>query len=187
MEFDCESEALRMLGGELYNPLDSELVRLRARASRMLARLGKESDGDKLIAGWQELFGEFGKNSIIRFPFICDYGLNIFVGDSVFLNIGCVVLDCARVEIGSYTWIGPNVGIYTASHPLDWKLRREKQSALPISIGSDVWIGGGSIILPGVSVGDRSVIGAGSVVTKSVPEGVVAAGNPCRVLRPLDT
>ena len=116
-------------------------------------------------------------------PFFCDYGSNIELGERVFFNFNCVVLDVCLVRIGDYSLFGPAVQIYTPMHPLDAERRRREEFGKPIGIGSDVWVGGGAIILPGVRIGSRAVIGAGSVVTRDVPEGVLAAGNPCRVIR----
>src|SRR5687767_14907179 len=116
-------------------------------------------------------------------PFYCDYGSNIHLGERVFFNFNCVVLDVCRVTIGDYTLFGPAVQILTATHPMDAALRRTEESGKPIAIGSDVWVGAGALVLPGVTIGSRSVIGAGSVVTRDVPDDVLAAGNPCRVLR----
>jgi maltose O-acetyltransferase len=118
-------------------------------------------------------------------PFFCDYGFNLELGERVYFNFNCVVLDVCQVRIGSFTLFGPAVQIYTATHPLGAMARRKVESGRPISIGSDCWIGGGAIILPGVTIGDRSVIGAGSVVTRDVPADVMAAGNPCRARREL--
>ena len=117
--------------------------------------------------------------------FFCDYGHNIVLGKKCFFNFNCVVLDVCRVTIGDYTLFGPAVQIYTATHPLEAELRRTREFAKPITIGSDVWIGGGAILCPGVTIGDKTVIGAGSVVTRDIPANVFAAGNPCRVIRPL--
>jgi maltose O-acetyltransferase len=162
-----------MLAGELYDPLDPELARARARA-RDLCR-------DLLV----ELFAAGGQDAWVQPPFFCDYGSNIHLGARVFFNFNCVVLDVCKVSIGDFTLIGPAVQIYTATHPFDAELRRTRELGKPVSIGSDVWIGGGAIICPGVTVGSRSVIGAGSIVTRDLPDGVVAAGNPCRVIRPV--
>ena len=120
----------------------------------------------------------------MELPFSCDYGSNISVGNHFYANHNCVILDCAPVTIGDHVMLGPQVGIYTVNHPLDF-LQREQgwERALPITIGSHVWIGGGSLILPGVTIGDHTVIGAGSVVTRDIPSNVVAVGNPCRILR----
>jgi maltose O-acetyltransferase len=130
------------------------------------------------------LFGEFGEGSVVMAPFQCDYGYNIRIGRNGFVNYDCVFLDCAPITIGDDVQIGPAVQLYTATHPVDAAIRRAgPEYALPITIGSGVWIGGGSIVLPGVNIGANTLIGAGSVVTRDIPAGVVAAGNPCRVLR----
>jgi maltose O-acetyltransferase len=118
-------------------------------------------------------------------PFFCDYGSNIELGERVFFNYNCVVLDVCRVRIGDFTLFGPGAQILTPLHPLDPELRRREEFGKPVEIGSDVWVGGGALILPGVRIGSRCVIGAGSVVTRDVPEDVFAAGNPCRVIRPI--
>ena len=116
-------------------------------------------------------------------PFFCDYGSSIKLGERVFFNFNCVVLDVCPVVIGSFTLFDPAVQIYTPIHSLNAELRRREEFTRPIEIGSDVWVGGAAIILPGVRIGSRAVIGAGSVVTRDIPEGVFAAGNPCRVIR----
>jgi maltose O-acetyltransferase len=120
---------------------------------------------------------------VLEPPFYCDYGFNVELGERVFFNFNCVILDVCPVRIGSCTLFGPAVQILTPMHPLNAELRRGKEFGKPIEIRSDVWVGGGALILPGVHIGPRSVIGAGSVVTRDVPEGVLAAGNPCRVIR----
>jgi maltose O-acetyltransferase len=148
------TEREKMLAGELYDPLDNEL------------------------------FGWGGETVWMQPPFFCDYGTNIELGERVFFNFNCIVLDVCRVRIGDCTLIGPAVQIYTAMHPMDAAQRRVAEFGKPVDVGSDVWIGGGAIILPGVRIGSRAVIGAGSVVTRDVPEQVFAAGNPCRVIRP---
>jgi maltose O-acetyltransferase len=180
-----KTEREKMLAGELYDPLDAELVAARERARDLCwainATAEREQDRRKALA--MELFGSGGDSVWLQPPFFCDYGANIALGHRVFFNFNCVVLDVARVTIGSHTLIGPAVQIYTASHPLDAPLRRQQEFGKSVVIGSDVWIGGGAIICPGVTIGDACVIGAGSVVTRDVPSGVVAAGNPCRVLR----
>lgn len=128
-----------------------------------------------------------GKNAVVLSPFHCDYGYNIHIGDNFFANVNLVILDGGRVTIGNNVFIAPNVGIYTAGHPLDTADRRAGlEYARPIAIGDDVWIGAGVQILPGVTIGSRSVIGAGSVVTRDIPEGVLAFGNPCRVVRVIE-
>jgi len=174
-----------MLAGELYDPLDPELVRARDRARDLCQALNatREAEQEERRRIVRELFGAGGESVWLQPPFYCDYGSNIELGERVFFNFNCVVLDVCRVRIGDYTLFGPNVQIYTATHPMDPALRRKQEFAKPIEIGADVWVGGGAIICPGVRIGSRSVIGAGSVVTRDVPEGVFAAGNPCRVIR----
>jgi maltose O-acetyltransferase len=180
----------QMLRGELYDAGDPQLVRARRRARELTRALNASRDQEqaeraRLIA---ELFGSVGERVWIEPPFFCDYGTNIHLGRAVFFNFNCVILDPARVEIGDHVLLGPNVQVYTATHPLDYAARRTGlELARPVRIGSDVWIGGGAIISPGVSVGARSVIGAGSVVTRDIPAGVFAAGNPCRVVRHLES
>jgi maltose O-acetyltransferase len=174
-----------MVAGELYDAGDPELVAARRRARELCHELGRlppgDRDGRRRVL--TSLFGTGGAGVSLEPPFWCDYGVNLHVGERVFFNFDCVVLDVCRVDIGAFTQIGPAVQIYTATHPMDAMARRERESGRPVTIGSDVWIGGGAIICPGVTIGSRSVIGAGSVVTKDVPEGVFAAGNPARVIR----
>ena len=176
-----------MLAGELYDPLDPELVAGRARARDLCQDLNatREADTDGRRRILQALFRTGGETVWMQPPFFCDYGTNIELGERVFFNFNCVVLDVCRVRIGDFTLFGPAVQIYTPMHPMDAGLRRRQEFGKPVEIGSDVWVGGGAVILPGVTVGSRTVIGAGSVVTRSVPEGVFAAGNPCRVIRGL--
>jgi maltose O-acetyltransferase len=130
-----------------------------------------------------ELFGKGGETVIMQPPFYCDYGSNIELGERVFFNFNCVVLDVCPVRIGDFTLFGPAVQILTPMHPYNASLRREQEFGKPVEIGSDVWVGGGALILPGVRIGSRTIIGAGSVVTRDIPDGVLAAGNPCRVIR----
>jgi maltose O-acetyltransferase len=179
------SERDRMLAGELYDPMDPELVRARDRARDLCQDLNATREGHILERRriLKELFGAGGETVWMQPPFYCDYGSNILLGDRVFFNFNCVVLDVCLVTIGDYTQFGPAVQVYTATHPMNAHLRRKQEFAKPIAIGSDVWVGGGAIICPGVRIGSRSVIGAGSVVTRDVPDGVFAAGNPCRVIR----
>jgi maltose O-acetyltransferase len=181
------SEREKMLAGELYDPLDPELVRARDRARDLCQDLNatREAEQDRRRQILKELFGAGGESVWMQPPFFCDYGTNILMGERVFFNFNCVVLDVCRVTIGDFTLFGPAVQIYTATHPLDAALRRRQEFGKPVTIGSDVWVGGGAIICPGVSIGSGSVIGAGSVVTRDVPAGVFAAGNPCRVVRAL--
>ena len=184
----ARSELEKMLAGELYDPLDPELVARRIWARELCYQLNatRETDETPRRKILQQLFGTGGDSVWMQPPFFCDYGSNILLGQRVFFNFNCVVLDVCQVKIGDNTMFGPAVQIYTATHPLEAELRRTQEFARPIAIGADVWVGGGVIICPGVRIGDRSVIGAGSVVTRDVPRGVLAAGNPCRLIRELD-
>ena len=179
------SEREKMLAGELYEPLDAELVAARNRARDLCQDLNatREADAEERRRILRELFGAGGDSVWMQPPFFCDYGTSIELGERVYFNFNCVVLDVCRVTVGDYTLFGPAVQIYTPLHPFDAELRRREEFGKPVAIGSDVWVGGGAIILPGVTIGSRAVIGAGSVVTRDVPDGVFAAGNPCRVIR----
>lgn len=174
-----------MLAGELYDPHDPDLIAARARARDLCQALNatREADIEARRQILRELLGVGGETVRMQPPFFCDYGTNIELGERVFFNFNCVVLDVCPVRIGSFTLFGPAVQIYTPMHPFDAELRRQQEFGKPVEVGSDVWVGGGAIILPGVLIGSRTVIGAGSVVTRSLPEGVFAAGNPCRVIR----
>jgi maltose O-acetyltransferase len=181
-----KSEKEKMLSGELYNAYEEQLSQERVN-TRLLIKKYNDSREDqqedrKVIL--EELIPAAGGGLIIQPPFYCDYGTNIEIGENVFFNFNCVVLDVMAVKIGSRTLFGPNVQIYTATHPLDYMERASGlEYAKPIKIGEDVWIGGSSVICPGVTIGDRTVIGAGSVVTKDIPADVFAAGNPCKIIR----
>jgi maltose O-acetyltransferase len=177
-----------MLAGEPYDPLDAELVQARIRARDLCRELNatRESQQDERRQVLRELFGAGGADAWVQPPFFCDYGSNILLGSKCFFNFNCVVLDVCQVRVGDHTLVGPAVQIYAASHPLDPELRRSREFGMPVEIGSDVWIGGGAIICPGVTIGARCVIGAGSVVTRDIPPDVFAAGNPCRVVRHLN-
>ena len=174
-----------MLAGQPYDPWDPELVALRQRARDLCQAINatRESDKDARRRLLIDLFERGGDTVVLQPPFFCDYGFNISLGEQVFFNFNCVVLDVCSVSVGSFSLFGPAVQIYTALHPLDAERRRQEEYGKPVAIGSDVWVGGGAIILPGVNIGSRAVIGAGSVVTRDVPDGVFAAGNPCRVVR----
>lgn len=177
----------KMLAGEPHLSGDPLLWMERERAreicERLNANLSWHARRETVI---RELFGECGEFVGINPPFFCDYGYNIKAGNGVFMNCNCVILDCAEVRIGNNVLMGPGVHIYTASHPLDHIKRATGLIiAKAISIGDDVWIGGNTVICPGVKIGERSVIGAGSVVTRDIPPDVLAVGNPCRVIRPL--
>jgi maltose O-acetyltransferase len=181
------TERSKMLAGELYDPLDPALTadRTRARDLCRILNATHEAEGDERREILVELFAEGGDSVWMQPPFFCDYGSNIALGERVFFNFNCVVLDVCRVEIGAFTMFGPAVQIYTPMHPLNAARRRQQEFGRPVTIGTDVWVGGGAMILPGVRIGSRSVIGAGSVVTRDVPDDVLAAGNPCRVIRPI--
>ena len=174
-----------MLAGELYDPLDPELVTARDRARDLCLALNgtRESQRAERRRILEDLLGAGGDTVWMQPPFHCDYGANIYLGTRVFFNFNCVVLDVCEVRIGDYTLFGPGVQILTPLHPLDHELRRQQEFGKPIEIGSDVWVGGGALILAGVRIGSRAVIGAGSVVTRDIPEGAFGAGNPCRVIR----
>ena len=185
----AKTEKAKMLAGELYRSIDPELIADTERAQRLVAQYNATSGEatEIRLALLHQLFGSLGDGTVIRPLFACDYGYNIRLGRNAFINFNCVFLDCASIEIGDNLQMGPAVQIYTATHPLEADVRRSGlESARPVSIGHDVWIGGGAIILPGVTIGDRSVIGAGSVVVHDVPAAKVVAGNPARIIRELD-
>ena len=179
------SEREKMLAGELYDPFDPQLSAARDRARDLCQSLNatREAQTDERRHILRQLFGSGGDTVWMQPPFFCDYGSNIELGERVFFNFNCIVLDVCPIRIGSFTLFGPAVQIYTPMHPFNAALRRQQEFGKPIEIGSDVWVGGGAIILPGVRIGSRAVIGAGSVVTRDVPDGMFAAGNPCRVIR----
>lgn len=182
------TEREKMLAGELYDPLDAILVAARNRARDLCQDLNATRERDEVARRriLCDLFGKGGDSVWMQPPFFCDYGSNIHLGQRVFFNFNCVVLDVCPIVIGDFTLFGPAVQIYTPMHPLDAQLRRTQEFGKPVTIGSDVWVGGGAIICPGVTIGSRTVIGAGSIVTRDIPDGVVAAGNPCRVIRPIE-
>jgi len=179
------SEQEKMLAGELYDPLDPNLVQARDRARDLCQELNatREIEHEARRRILKELFGSGGDSVWMQPPFFCDYGSNILLGERVFFNFNCVVLDVCQVKIGDFTLLGPAVQIYTATHPMKAALRRKQEFGKPVEIGPDVWVGGGAIICPGVKIGSKTVIGAGSVVTRDIPDEVFAAGNPCRVIR----
>ncbi|GAA3756518.1 sugar O-acetyltransferase [Terriglobus aquaticus] len=169
-----------MLAGDLYFALDSELTTERTRCETALVNynVAIPEAREQLL---EQLLGSVGKQVVIRPTFACDYGYNIHLDDYVFLNFNCVLLDVCPIHIGARTQIGPAVQIYTADHPRDPSIRHQGlESGKPIRIGADVWIGGGAILLPGVTIGDGAVIGAGSVVTRSVAPGTTVVGNPAK-------
>lgn len=175
----------KMLAGELYDAFDPELVAGRDRARDLCQTLNttREAERDVRRALLQQIFGKGGDTVWMQPPFYCDYGQNIELGKRVFFNFNCIVLDVCRVRIGDYTQFGPGVQVLTPMHPLEAELRRKQEYGKPVDIGSDVWVGAGALILPGVRIGNKAVIGAGSVVTRDIPDRVLAAGNPCRVIR----
>ncbi|EGH23500.1 MULTISPECIES: sugar O-acetyltransferase [Pseudomonas syringae group genomosp. 2] len=183
------NEIEKAAAGLLYNAnYDVELLKQRRDTKEHLFELNstRPSDTEKRHRLIKSIFGKIGEGFTIEGPFSCDYGYNIEAGINFYANTNLVILDGAKVTFGDNVFIAPNVGIYTAGHPLDFERRNEGlEYAYPILIGSNVWIGAGVSILPGVTVGDNTVIGSGSIVTKSLPPDVIAAGNPCKVLRPI--
>ena len=179
------TEKEKMINGFIYNPVSPQLVLDRDKASRILTKYNKKvfhevNMRNRMIKKLMNTSGYFW----IKPPFFCDYGYNIYLGKEVMVNFNCVFLDVCPIIIGDYTLIGPNTQIYTACHSLDYKERQEnKEFGKPVRIGDHVWIGGNVTILPGVSIGDHSIIGAGSVVTKDIPANVIAVGNPCNVIK----
>ncbi len=184
MSTDRRSQRERMLAGDLYMADDPELA-AESRRARALCDAYNRGDGDgRAVLG--RLLGAFGDGSEIRAPFSCDYGYQIRIGARTFVNFGLVALDVATITIGDDVQIGPSVQLLTPTHPVDAGLRRAKwESAEPISIADNVWLGGGVIVLPGVTIGENTVVGAGAVVTKDLPADVVAVGTPARVVRTL--
>ena len=184
-----DTEKAKMLRGDLYIASDETLTAERLRVRKLLRQLNVEEPGGSL-GSYSEIVRELLPNAMrstwIQPPFYCDYGYNIHIGEDVFFNFNCVILDTAPVTIGARTQFGPNVQIYAATHPLDADARRcGLESAKPVTIGADCWIGGGVIICPGVRIGDRCVLGAGAVVTKDIPDDTLVAGNPARPIRTL--
>lgn len=183
------TEKEKAAAGHLYDANNDPALLAERRACKTLCHelngLSPLNEHDR-NALLQRLLGTAGTGLVIETPFMCDYGYNIHTGHGVYFNTGCVILDEAPVKFGHHVFVGPQCGFYTAIHPLDARRRNAGlERALPISVGNDVWIGGHVTVLPGVSIGDGAVVGAGSVVTRDVPPRVVAAGNPCRVLRRL--
>lgn len=178
----------RMLQGKLYRCSGPELREIHRNAKRLtrLLNTAVETEWDRRRELMQELFASVGEGAYIEPPFHCDYGIHITVGKNFYANYNCCILDVCKVTIGDNVLLAPNVGIYTASHPIDAAVRASGlECGKPITIGSNVWIGGHSCVCPGVTIGSNVVIGAGSVVTRDIPDNVVAVGNPCRVLRPI--
>ena len=187
-EPDDRSNRERMLNGDPYIADDPQLTEESHRAANLTRQYNATNaeDHDKRERLLGELLGSVGEGTVIRPPIRCDYGYQIHIGDRTFANWGLVALDVGRISIGHDVQIGPNVQLLTATHPLDPELRRAKwEGADPISIGDNVWLGGGVIVCPGVSIGENTVVGAGSVVVADLPAGVLAVGNPARIVRSL--
>jgi maltose O-acetyltransferase len=179
------SEKSKMLAGEPYDAMDPELREDRDRAHSLCRDLNWAKAEDERQAIVRDLIGP-SLRLVVTPPFFCDYGYNIEVAENVYFNANCVLLDICRISIGSNTLFGPGVHIYTVNHPMDAEQRRTGiELGKPVSIEQDVWVGGGSVICPGITIGARTVVGAGSVITRSLPSAVFAAGNPCRVIRGL--
>jgi maltose O-acetyltransferase len=182
------TEREKMLAGEPYLATDPELVRARASARHAMRRFAEADpeDVDGRAAILRALLGSLGPGAYVEPPLFVDYGAHLQLGARAYLNTGCVLLDCARIDVGDDAFLGPGVHVYTATHPLDPEERvRGPELARPVRIGAKAWIGGSVVILAGVTIGDGATIGAGSVVTRDVPPRCVAAGNPCRVIRKL--
>lgn len=176
----------RMLKGELYFPADPELVSLRARARALCRTFNDtpESHGEQRVALLKELLGSTGEDIWVESDFRCDYGLNIHVGENFYANFNCVILDVCEVRIGNNCMLAPSVQIFTATHPLDPNERNSGwELGKPVTIGDNVWIGGGAIVNPGVTIGDNAVVASGAVVTKDVAANTVVGGNPARFLK----
>lgn len=182
----AQTEREKMLARELYRGADPELVALRRQAQEQLYEFNHSLPKEVAIRERvvRSLFHTIGPSFEITPPFFCDYGSHIRAGKNLYINTNCTILDCNWVTLGDDVLIAPNVQIYAAYHPVDPAVRLTGvEMAAPITIGSNVWLGGGVIVCPGVTIGDNTTIGAGSVVTRSIPAGVVAVGNPCRVVR----
>ncbi len=180
------TEKEKMLAGKMYDPMDRQLVAERFNARMLFQEINllNENNKQKRDKLFYKLLIEAKDNLFIEPPFYCDYGYNIKAGKNVFINFNCCILDVMEVSIGDNCMIGPNVQIYTATHPIEAKKRNSgREFAKPVSIGKNVWIGGHAVICPGVSIGDNVVIGAGSVVTKSFPDDVFIAGNPAKIIK----
>ena len=178
----------KMLAGELYLATDPELTAEHLRAQALVERLNATPISDLAIRLTlaRELFGSIGDDVVLKPDFRCDYGYNISIGTRTFINYNCVFLDCNRITIGVDVQIAPGVHIYTAAHPLDAATRRSGlEYARPVTIADNVWLGGGAILCPGIEIGENTIVGAGSVVTRSLPANIMAVGNPCRLVREL--
>jgi maltose O-acetyltransferase len=184
---DSRTEKEKMLAGERYNCLDSDLEAERQRAKELLRLYNRSEAAPERQTILQQLLGQIGQNCTIEPPFYCSYGQNIHIGDHVYLNVLCTILDCNEVRIGDHVIIGPGIQIYTAAHDLQAEARIQGwEVAKPIVIEDKVWLGGSAILLPGVTIGRNAVVGAGAVVSRDVPANTVVAGNPARVIREIE-
>ncbi|MDQ0222713.1 sugar O-acetyltransferase [Streptococcus moroccensis] len=182
-----QSEREKMLAGQLYDTSDQELSRLRLEARQKMQAFNNELDGQKRSAILKEWFGSTGERLYVEPQFSCDYGCHIHVGENFYANFNCTLLDVCEIRIGDNALLGPNVQILTPLHPLEAGPRISGlEYGAPITIGDNVWIGGGAIILPGVTLGDNVVVGAGAVVTKSFGDNVLIAGNPARIIKSIE-
>lgn len=180
------SEKEKMLAGELYIAMDEELRNdfFKAKKLTRLYNRTTEEEGDYRKQLLRELFESTGENFYIEPPFRCDYGCHINIGENFYSNYDCIILDVCKVKIGNNVLFGPRVSIYAAAHPIDAEIRNTGlEYGKPVTIGDNVWVGGSTVINPGVTIGNNVVIGSGSVVTKDIPDNVIAVGNPCKVLR----
>ena len=183
-----KTEMQKMLAGELYAPADPQLNKLHLAVRRAFEKYNNipQNKINKREKAIKKIFGKTGERINVQSPFYCDYGFNIEVGDNFFANYGCIILDVNKVKIGKNCFLAPNVGIYSATHPVRAEERYlGVEYGFPITIGDNCWIGGGAVICPGVTIGDNVVVGAGSVVVKDVPSNVVVAGNPAKIIRKL--
>lgn len=176
----------RLQNGMIYNDLDKDLFDRRVAAKKLFRAYNKTDDEEVALRHqiMQQLFQKVGENVWIEPDFKCEFGKNITIENDIYINFGCVILDCAKVTIGSHTLLGPNVGLYAANHATDANERINGGCyGKPIHIGKNVWLGGDVKVLPGVSIGDNTIIGTGSIVTKDIPANVIAVGNPCKVIK----
>lgn len=174
----------KMLAGERYTCHDPGLEADRQRTKQLLRCYNSAEAMPERQAILRQLLGQAGRESVIEPPFYCSYGRNIYLGDHVYLNVLCTILDCNEVRLGNHVMVGPAVQIYTAAHDLLAEARNQGwETARPVVVGDNVWLGGGTILLPGVTIGRNAVVGAGAVVTRDVPANTVVAGNPARVIR----
>lgn len=182
-----KTEYQKMLAGELYDANVDELMQMRIKVRSLLQAYNQTAyDKSERTQQLENILNKFGNNIDIQTPFFCDYGIHIEIGDNFYANFNCIILDCNYVRIGNNVMFGPNVQVYTAHHPVPASERvKGPEYATPVVIEDNVWIGGGAIICPGVTIGGNTTIGAGSVVTKDIPANVLAVGNPCKIIKQL--